>query len=453
MVIEPDLHADDRGFFCETFREQWGPEVGIPPQERFLQDNHSRSARGVVRGMHFHVGPGVAKLVRCARGQIVDVAVDLRRGSPTYAQWEAVELDDASMRELYPPVGFAHGFCVTCEQADVIYKQSAYYDPQLRARDRLRRPRDRHCVAAAGAGADRVERDANAPTLAQIASEPPFQLASLGAMSSRLQRLRERTNGYTVTAQQYVYFAYAALVALTLDSSHGRCRAPGGSGTGCPTWPKCYGNVYPPLNSHAVIEFSNRALTAPVFIAAGLAWVAALRRRPYRRDLAWLSGMLPLGVVGQAVLGGFRSRGRARLRLGDGALRALDADPRRRRGARVARRHEPQESVAGRSSRAMTARRPASTKPVGPCCWCGVFAGWSPFGALTIFAGTAATAAGPHAGGSPGQRMNRLDFDGRATMDFVIHRHAEIAFAFSLAAVLVWWLARSARAASAWRRP
>ena len=128
-------------------------------------------------------------------------------------------------------------------------------------------------------------------------------------MPSRLQRLREQTNGYTVSAQQYVYFAYAALIALTLIVLTGAAVRLTGSGLGCPTWPKCYGNVYPPLNSHAVIEFSNRALTAPVSIAAGLAWVAALRRRPYRRDLAWLAGLLPLGVIGQAVLGGFTVKG------------------------------------------------------------------------------------------------------------------------------------------------
>ena len=100
--------------------------------------------------MHFHVGDGVAKLVRCARGRILDVAVDLRRGSPTYGRWEAVELDEHSMRELYVPVGFAHGFCVLSDVADVLYKQSAYYDPDDRARDRLGRPRHRHRVAAAG---------------------------------------------------------------------------------------------------------------------------------------------------------------------------------------------------------------------------------------------------------------------------------------------------------------
>ena len=81
--------------------------------------------------MHFHIGPGVAKLVRCARGRIVNINVNLRRGSPTYGQWEGVELDDENMRVLYVPVGFAHGFCVLSEMADVLYKQTAYYDPAV----------------------------------------------------------------------------------------------------------------------------------------------------------------------------------------------------------------------------------------------------------------------------------------------------------------------------------
>jgi dTDP-4-dehydrorhamnose 3,5-epimerase len=131
VVLEPPVFADERGFFCETYRLQWHADAGLPAPERFIQDNHSRSTRGVVRGLHFQVGDGVAKLVRCARGRILDVVVDLRRGSPTYAQWEAMELDDAGMRQLYVPVGFAHGFCVLSDVADVLYKQTAYYDPAL----------------------------------------------------------------------------------------------------------------------------------------------------------------------------------------------------------------------------------------------------------------------------------------------------------------------------------
>ena len=106
-----------------------------------------------------------------------------------------------------------------------------------------------------------------------------------------------------------MYFAFAALVALTVIVLTGAAVRLTGSGLGCPSWPRCYGKVYPPLNTHAVIEFSNRLLTGPVSIAAGLAWLAALRRRPYRRDLVWLAALLPLGVVGQAVLGGFTVKG------------------------------------------------------------------------------------------------------------------------------------------------
>ena len=146
---------------------------GDPGGELFVQDNHSRSTRGVVRGMHFHIGDGVAKLVRCARGRIVDVIVDLRRGSPTYAQWEAVELDDASMRELYVPVGFAHGFCVLSEVADVLYKQTAYYDPAV---ERGIAWDDPEVAIVWPAEIEPIvsARDAAAPTLRELADELPF---------------------------------------------------------------------------------------------------------------------------------------------------------------------------------------------------------------------------------------------------------------------------------------
>src|SRR5271156_2854499 len=128
-------------------------------------------------------------------------------------------------------------------------------------------------------------------------------------MPTALQHLRERTNGYTVTPEQYVRFAYAGLIALTVIVCTGAAVRLTGSGLGCPTWPKCYGNVYPPLRTHALIEFSNRLITAPVCIAAGAAWLAAVRRRPRRRDLVWLGALLPAGVVAQAVLGGLTVKG------------------------------------------------------------------------------------------------------------------------------------------------
>ncbi len=173
VVLEPRVFPDERGFFTETYRREWHTEAGIPERELFIQDNHSRSARGVVRGMHFHVGDGVAKLVRCARGRIVDMIVDLRRGSPTYAQWDAIELDDTSMRELYVPVGFAHGFCVLSDVADVLYKQTAYYDPAVERGIAwndpdvaIRWPPEIEPIVSA--------RDAAAPTLRELADELPF---------------------------------------------------------------------------------------------------------------------------------------------------------------------------------------------------------------------------------------------------------------------------------------
>jgi dTDP-4-dehydrorhamnose 3,5-epimerase len=128
-LIEPSVFADDRGFFLESFREDALAELGVT--ERFVQDNHSRSRRGVVRGMHFTLGEGQAKLVRVARGRILDVVVDIRLGSPTFGRWEGFELDDETGRMLFVPVGFAHGFQVLSDVADVLYKCSSYYDGSL----------------------------------------------------------------------------------------------------------------------------------------------------------------------------------------------------------------------------------------------------------------------------------------------------------------------------------
>ncbi len=264
-------------------------------------------------------------------------------------------------------------------------------------------------------------------------------------MAAYLKQLRERTNDYTVTPEQYVRFAVAALIALTVIVLTGAAVRLTGSGLGCPTWPKCYGNLYPPLNSHAVIEFSNRVLSVPIVLAAGFAWLAALRRRPYRRGLMWLAALLPIGVVAQAVLGGLTVRGAldygwvmahfalsmliivAAVLLLWQAIAAREADAGRADAA--------QPPLAGDRTLVLYSR---------------VLVG---LGALTIFAGTAATAAGPHAGGSPGQKINRLSFDGRGTMDFVIHRHAEIALLFSLLSVGLWWLARRRGADPAVQRP
>ena len=125
MLIEPVVHGDERGFFQETYRRDQFEEFGI--DDDFVQDNHSRSRQGIVRGMHFQ--PGMAKLIRCVRGAIFDVLVDIRPGSTTFGGWEAFELSDSNHLQLYCPDGFAHGFCVLSEVADVMYSCSDYYNP------------------------------------------------------------------------------------------------------------------------------------------------------------------------------------------------------------------------------------------------------------------------------------------------------------------------------------
>lgn len=126
LLLEPDVVADPRGFFVETFSRQRYAEFGVP--DDFVQDNQSRSARGTIRGLHFQAQPGQAKLVRVARGHIWDVVLDLRRSSPTFGRHEGFELDDVAHRQVYVPVGFAHGFCVLSDLADVAYRVSSYYD-------------------------------------------------------------------------------------------------------------------------------------------------------------------------------------------------------------------------------------------------------------------------------------------------------------------------------------
>jgi dTDP-4-dehydrorhamnose 3,5-epimerase len=126
LLLEPDVVADPRGFFVETFSRQRYAEFGVP--DDFVQDNQSRSARGTIRGLHFQFQPGQAKLVRVARGHIWDVVLDLRRSSPTFGRHEGFELDDVAHRQVYVPVGFAHGFCVLSDLADVAYRVSSYYD-------------------------------------------------------------------------------------------------------------------------------------------------------------------------------------------------------------------------------------------------------------------------------------------------------------------------------------
>jgi dTDP-4-dehydrorhamnose 3,5-epimerase len=173
VLIEPRKLSDDRGFFCETYRRSVFGELGIP--EEMVQDNHSRSTRGIVRGMHFQVGAGAAKLVRAGTGAIFDVVVDLRVGSPTFGEWEGYELSEENMHMLYCPVGFAHGFCVVSDVADVMYKQSNYYADET---ERGIAYNDPDVDVAWPLPTEQLipsQRDATAPLLRDIAGELPFR--------------------------------------------------------------------------------------------------------------------------------------------------------------------------------------------------------------------------------------------------------------------------------------
>jgi dTDP-4-dehydrorhamnose 3,5-epimerase len=169
VLIEGVVHGDARGFFTETYRRDAFAELGVGAE--LVQDNQSRSSRGVLRGLHYQVGQ--AKLVRCARGSIVDVWVDLRRGSPSFGEWESAELTDENARQIFIPEGFAHGFCVTSDVADVTYKVSAYYDPAAESGIAYDDPD----IGIAWPDIElRVsERDAAAPRLAQVAGSLPFE--------------------------------------------------------------------------------------------------------------------------------------------------------------------------------------------------------------------------------------------------------------------------------------
>ncbi|MBK5233918.1 MAG: dTDP-4-dehydrorhamnose 3,5-epimerase [Thermoleophilia bacterium] len=170
VLVEPDVHGDERGFFVETFSADAWKEMGVDAE--FVQHNHSRSGKGTLRGLHFQTSPGQAKLVRCPRGAIFDAAVDLRKGSPTYGQWEGYVLDDVKHRQLFVPVGFAHGFAVLSDMADVTYLVSSLYDPATEAGIRwndsevgVEWPVEEPLLS---------QRDVEAPLLADIAAELPF---------------------------------------------------------------------------------------------------------------------------------------------------------------------------------------------------------------------------------------------------------------------------------------
>jgi heme a synthase len=240
--------------------------------------------------------------------------------------------------------------------------------------------------------------------------------------------MRERL---AVNPRQFRIVAYATLTALTLIVMTGAAVRLTDSGLGCENWPKCGGTPLPPLSSHALIEFGNRAVSAVVGVITVVAAVLAFTRRPYRRDLAILAVLLPLGVVAQAVLGGFTvlhhlAPGFVMAHFSLSLLILVAAFALAWRSA-----YEP-------------GTRPRSTDRVAVWSARALF----PLGALTIFAGTVTTASGPHSGGFTGQVVHRLHFKGADTLSWAVHQHATIAAVFGVAVIGVWFLHRR-RSASA----
>jgi cytochrome c oxidase assembly protein subunit 15 len=234
-----------------------------------------------------------------------------------------------------------------------------------------------------------------------------------------------------VTPRQYRTVAYVTLAALTVIVMTGAAVRLTDSGLGCENWPKCGGTPLPPLSTHALIEFGNRAISGLVGVITVIAAILAFTRRPFRRDLAWLAVLLPLGVVAQAVLGGFT----VLHHLAPGFVMA----------------HFSLSLIILVAAFALAWRatfepgeRPRSTDRASV---------WSvralaPLGGLTIFAGTVATASGPHSGGFTGQVVHRLHFKGADTLMWAVHQHAAIAALFGVAVIGVWFLRRH-RGASA----
>src|SRR5690348_15969941 len=236
-------------------------------------------------------------------------------------------------------------------------------------------------------------------------------------MRARLQSRLE------ISPERYAQVTLVALAALALIVLTGAGVRLTGSGLGCPDWPKCYGGTTPPLESHAVIEYGNRLLTGFVGFAVIAASVLAWFRRPYRWHLALFGALLPLGVIGQAILGALvvkyhlapwlvMSHFILSMMLLDAAFALAWCS-----------RYEPGERRASNDRLGVWAVR-----------------GLIPLGQLTILAGTIATASGPHAGAHEGQLVHRFDFEGTGTLEWVVQRHSAIAAAFGLAAIAVWFL-------------
>jgi cytochrome c oxidase assembly protein subunit 15 len=236
------------------------------------------------------------------------------------------------------------------------------------------------------------------------------------------ERLKSRLE---ISPERYAQVSLAALGALSLIVLTGAGVRLSGSGLGCPDWPKCYGGTTPPLESHAVIEYGNRLLTGFVGFAVIAASVLAFFRRPYRWHLALFGALLPLGVIGQAILGALV----VKYHLAPGLVMShfilsmilLDAAF----ALAWCSRYEPWERRRSQDRLGVWAVRALI-----------------PLGQLTILAGTIATASGPHAGAHEGQLVHRFDFEGTGTLEWIVQRHAVIATVYGLAAIGVWFLLR-----------
>ena len=187
VVVEPDVHRDNRGFFLETYHRDKYLRGGVDGS--FVQDNHSRSGRGTLRGLHAQRTRPQGKLVRAVHGRIYDVAVDIRRGSPTFAHWCGAELDDADYHQLWVPPGFAHGFCVLSEAAEVEYKCTELYVPEDEITIAWDDPADRRRMAARRRA--RALRARRLGTADRRLDRPPARLPR--RRRPRLTRRRPRT--------------------------------------------------------------------------------------------------------------------------------------------------------------------------------------------------------------------------------------------------------------------
>jgi dTDP-4-dehydrorhamnose 3,5-epimerase len=168
LVLEPKVFSDERGFFCESFNQR-AFDAAVGRHVDFVQDNHSHSRAGVLRGLHYQLAPHAqGKLVRVARGSVFDVAVDIRKSSATFGRWVGIELTEQNNKQIWIPEGFAHGFLVTSERADFLYKTTAYYAPQAEGCLRWDDPMLAIQWPLQGAAPLLAPKDAAAPTFAEL---------------------------------------------------------------------------------------------------------------------------------------------------------------------------------------------------------------------------------------------------------------------------------------------